>query len=126
MYHLGLVALGGGIGAGCRHLVNFAALRLFGPGLPLGTLTVNVVGGLLMGVVVGYFAHKHQGGGEGLRLFLATGILGGFTTFSAFSLEVVLFWEKGQFTCAVAYVLASVVLSVAAVMAGVALVRTFA
>ena len=96
MVHLALVAIGGAIGAGSRHLVNLAALRLFGPAFPVGTLAVNVIGGLLMGLLAGYFALKYSGGGQGLRLFLATGILGGFTTFSAFSLDAVLLWERGR------------------------------
>lgn len=126
MYHLGLVALGGGIGAGCRHLVNIAALRLFGPGFPVGTLAVNVVGGLLMGILVGYFALRYTGGGQGLRLFLATGILGGFTTFSAFALDAVILWQRGEVLAALAYVTASVVLSIGAVLAGLAMVKAIA
>jgi CrcB protein len=124
MYHLGLVAIGGAIGAGCRHLVGVAAMRLFGLGFPVGTLTVNVVGGLLMGLAAGYFALKYQGAwGEELRLFIATGVLGGFTTFSAFSLDAVLLWERGAVLAALAYVSLSVVLSIAALMAGLALMR---
>src|SRR3712207_1029135 len=96
MYHLGLVAVGGGIGAAARHLVNVAALRLIGPGFPAGTLAVNVAGGLLMGLLAGYLAFKSERGGEALRLFLATGFLGGFTTFSAFSLDAVLLWNRGE------------------------------
>jgi CrcB protein len=126
MTHLMLVALGGAIGAGCRHLVNVGTLRLLGPGFPYGTLTVNVVGGLLMGLVTGYFALLYSGGGQGLRLFLATGILGGFTTFSAFSLDAVVLWERGDLWIAVGYALGSVVLSVLALVAGLYLVRTMA
>ena len=124
MEHLGLVALGGGIGAAARHLVNMAALRLVGPGFPAGTLTVNVVGSLLMGCLAGYFALKHAGGGgQGLRLFLATGVLGGFTTFSAFSLDALLLWQRGEAGLAVAYVAGSVILSIAALAVGLSLVR---
>ena len=125
MVHLALVAFGGAIGAGSRHLVNLAALRLFGPGFPVGTLAVNVIGGLLIGLLAGYFALRYSGGGQGLRLFLATGILGGFTTFSAFSLDAVLLTERGQIGLAALYVLASVVLSIAGLFAGLALVRHF-
>ena len=125
MYHFGLVALGGALGAGCRHLVNLAALRLFGPAFPVGTLTVNVLGGLLMGMLVGWFALRASGGG-GLRLFLATGVLGGFTTFSAFALEAVLLWERGEVLAALLYVTGSFVLSILALVAGIWLVRTFA
>lgn len=123
MIHLALVALGGAIGAGARHLVNLAALRLLGPGFPAGTLAVNVIGGLLMGLLAGYFALKYQAGGEGLRLFLATGILGGFTTFSAFSLDAVLLWERGDVAQALLYVALSVVLSIAALVAGLLFMR---
>lgn len=123
MYQLGLVAVGGGIGATARHLVNIAALRLVGPGFPAGTLTVNVVGGLLMGLLAGYLARRPGGAGEALRLFLATGVLGGFTTFSAFSLDAVLLWERGQTAAALGYVLASVVLSILALLAGLAVMR---
>jgi CrcB protein len=123
MIHLLLVAVGGAIGAGCRHLVNLGALRLFGPSFPVGTLIVNVVGGFLMGIIAGYFALFHTGGGQGLRLFLATGILGGFTTFSAFSLDAVLLWERGDALLGVSYVLLSVVLSILALVAGLYLMR---
>jgi CrcB protein len=127
MLHFGLVMLGGAIGAGCRHLVNLAALRLLGPGFPAGTLAANVVGCLLMGLLAGYFAHRYAGGGgQGLRLFLATGLLGGFTTFSAFSLDAVLLWERGAIFGSLAYVSASVVLSIAALLAGLALTRALA
>ncbi len=123
MYHLFLVALGGAIGAGGRHLVGLATLRLFGPGFPVGTLTVNVIGGLLMGLAAGYFALRYEGGGQDLRLFLAPGILGGFTTFSAFSLDAFLLWEQGQAFAAILYVALSVVLSIAALAAGLMIAR---
>jgi CrcB protein len=124
MHSFLLVALGGAIGAGVRHLVNVVALRLFGPGFPMGTLFVNVAGSLLMGLLAGYLALRYTGGGgQGLRLFLATGILGGFTTFSAFSLDAVALWERGAVGPAVLYVAASVVLSIAALVAGLALMR---
>ena len=126
MIHLLLVALGGAIGAGCRHLVNLGSLRLLGPNYPVGTLTVNVAGGLLMGLLAGYFALRYSGGGQNLRLFLTTGILGGFTTFSAFSLDAVLLWERGDIPGALAYVLLSVVLSIAALVAGLFIMRAFA
>lgn len=127
MLHLAFVAIGGGIGAGARHLVNLAALRLFGSGFPAGTLAVNVIGGFLMGVLAGWFALRYAGeSGQELRLFLATGILGGFTTFSAFSLDAVLLWERGAFGLAALYVVASVALSIGALVAGLALVRALA
>jgi len=126
MYHVSLVALGGAIGAACRHLANAGALRLFGPGFPVGTLAVNIVGGLLMGLLAGSLALRYAGGGQGLRLFLGTGILGGFTTFSAFSLDAVALWQRGDPALASAYVIASVALSIAALLAGLSLARAFA
>jgi len=124
MKHLAFVAVGGAIGSGLRHLVNLAALRLLGPGFPAGTLAVNVIGGLAMGLLVGWLALRYSGGGQGLRLFLATGVLGGFTTFSAFSLDAVTLWERGEPAIAALYVVASVVLAIAAVAVGLALMRT--
>jgi CrcB protein len=126
MYQLGLVALGGGIGASCRHLVNVLAARLLGAGFPAGTLTANVLGGLLMGILAGFLAVRYATGGQGIRLFLGTGLLGGFTTFSAFSLDAVLLWQRGEPVAAIGYVLASVVLSIAALLAGLSLSRVFA
>jgi CrcB protein len=126
MQNLALVALGGGIGAAGRHLANLASLRLFGPNFPAGTLAVNVAGGFLMGLLAGWFAARPTGAGQGLRLFLATGVLGGFTTFSAFSLDAFLLWERGQPAQAAAYVAASVVLSVGALIAGLATMRALA
>ena len=120
--HLFYVALGGALGAGGRHLVGLMSLRLFGSGFPMGTFIVNIVGSFLMGALVAYLAKK---GGDSTqwRLFLATGVLGGFTTFSAFSLDAVLLWERGQASSAIFYVLGSVVLSILALMAGLMLVR---
>lgn len=125
MYHLSLVALGGGIGAGCRHLVNMGALRLFGTGFPAGTMAVNISGSLLMGVLAGWLSLRGSATGE-LRLFLGAGVLGGFTTFSAFSLDAVLLWERGAWASAFAYLLGSVVVSIAALLAGLWLMRAAA
>jgi len=122
--HLLLVAAGGAIGAGSRHLVNVAALRLFGSGLPVATLFVNVLGGFLMGLLAGWLALRATGGGQNARLFLGTGVLGGFTTFSAFSLDAVALWERGAVGASIGYVLASVVLSILALLAGLALARS--
>jgi CrcB protein len=122
MIHLLLVALGGAIGAGARHIVNLSAMRAFGLGFPVGTLFVNVVGSFAMGLAAGYFAFRGEGG-MALRLFLMTGILGGFTTFSAFSLETVLLFERGQVGLAALYVVGSVAGSVAGLVAGLALMR---
>lgn len=126
MQALLLVMGGGALGAGARHLVNMAALRLVGAGFPWGTLTVNAVGSLLMGLLAGWLALKYEGGGQELRLFLATGVLGGFTTFSAFSRDAVLLWERGAHALATGYVLASVMISIAAHVAGLALSRALA
>jgi CrcB protein len=120
---LSQVALGGAIGAALRYLTNVGALRLFGPGFPVATLVVNVAGSFLMGVLVVVLARK---GGNHLAPFLMTGILGGFTTFSAFSLDALTLWERGQTLTAFTYVAASVILSLAAIAAGLALARSFA
>jgi fluoride exporter len=125
MTHLALVALGGAIGASLRHLVNVAALRLFDPAFPVGTLTVNVLGSFAMGLLVAWLALRAEGGGESLRLFLATGVLGGFTTFSAFSLDAMVLWERGAQATALLYVALSVILSIAALATGLWLARSF-
>lgn len=123
MQHLILVALGGGLGAAGRHLVNLAALRAFGPGFPAGTLAVNVAGSLLMGLLVGWLAARAGGSGNALRLFLATGFLGGFTTFSAFSLDVATLWERGALATAALYAGISVAASILALFAGLLAMR---
>jgi CrcB protein len=98
------------------------AMRLFGPAFPVGTLVINILGCLLMGLVAGFFAFRGHLPQEA-RLFLTTGILGGFTTFSAFSLDAALLWERGEVGLAALYVGASVIFSLAAVAAGLALSR---
>jgi CrcB protein len=118
-----IVFLGAGLGGGLRHGVNIAALRLFGASFPYGTLTVNVAGSLIMGLLAGWFAIKADPG-QAWRLFLTTGILGGFTTFSAFSLDVALLYERGTLRLTALYVLASVVMSIAALFAGLFIVRS--
>jgi len=117
-----IVFIGGGIGAAVRHGINLAAFRLVGTGFPYGTLFINVFGSLIMGLTAEYFALK-AGLPQHLRLFLTTGILGGFTTFSAFSLEVALLYERGDLAGSAIYIVASVVLSVAALFAGMAIDR---
>ena len=117
-----IVFLGAGIGGAGRHGVNVLMARLFGTGFPLGTFTVNVVGCFLMGVIAGFFAFRGHLPQEA-RLFLTTGILGGFTTFSAFSLDAALLWERGEGGLAALYVAASVVLTLAGVAAGLATVK---
>jgi CrcB protein len=118
-----LVFIGAGLGGALRHSTNLASARLFGPDLPVGTLVVNLVGSLTIGCIAGYFAVRGHGS-QTLQLFLTTGILGGFTTFSAFSLEAALLWERGQVVNFLVFVLASVILSIGGVFAGLALVRS--
>ena len=120
-----LVFVGGGIGAALRHGVNVGSARTLGFSFPWGTLIVNVVGSLAMGLLAAWFAFRADTGvSQHARLFLTTGILGGFTTFSAFSLDVALLWERGAPGAAVAYAAASVGLSVAGLFAGLWVVRT--
>lgn len=120
-----IVFLGGGIGASLRHGVNIGTARAFGTAFPYGTLTVNVVGSLIMGVLAAYFAFKGDAT-QHWRLFFTTGILGGFTTFSAFSLDVALLYERGEVSLAALYVVLSVAVSIVGLFAGLALVRNFA
>lgn len=119
------VMLGGAFGSGARYLTGRATLSLFGPDFPYGTLAVNLIGGLLMGALVGALA-RAANGGETWRLLLGVGVLGGFTTFSSFSLDAVTMIERGQFTAALGYVLVSVIGSIVALFAGLALTRTVA
>lgn len=120
-----IVFLGGGLGAAIRHGVNMAAAHLAGTSFPYGTLFINVAGSLAMGLIAETFALK-AGLPQHWRLFLMTGVLGGFTTFSAFSLETALLYERGQLAAAAVYVIASVVLAISALFAGLAIVRMFA
>lgn len=114
------VALGGALGASARYLTNTTVTRLLGYGFPVGTLVVNILGSFLMGVLVVVLAKK---GGQAAAPFLMTGILGGFTTFSAFSLDAVTLYERGQSAAAMGYVSGSVVVSIVALMAGLMLAR---
>lgn len=118
-----LVFAGGGIGAALRHGVNRAALAALGSSFPFGTLFVNVAGSFAMGVLAALFLAKGIGD-QGLRLFLTTGILGGFTTFSAFSLDAILLWERGAWTALAIYLAGSVTLSIAALAVGMVAVRS--
>lgn len=117
-----LVFLGGGIGTMCRHGVNRLAL-VYSPNYPAGTLAINIVGCFLMGLLTSWFAFRGEYSSQPLRLFLTTGVLGGFTTFSAFSLDAALLWERGQPAAMMGYAGASLVGSIAAVFAGLALGR---
>jgi CrcB protein len=122
-----LVFLGAGIGGALRHSVNIACARACGVAFPWGTLTVNVVGSFAIGVLAGWLAVKAgETWSQPVRLFFATGILGGFTTFSAFSLDVVVLWERNQALAALGYVAASVVLSIGGLVLGLAVARSLA
>lgn len=120
-----IVFIGGGLGAALRHGVNIAAARLFGLAFPYGTLIENVTGSLVMGLLVGYFAFKGDVS-QPWRLFLTTGILGGYTTFSAFSLDVAALYERGEHALCALYLLASVALAIGGLFAGLWLVRSYA
>lgn len=117
-----LVFLGGGIGSAARHGANILATRVWGFQYPLGTLSVNIIGSFAMGAIVEYWALK-SGMSANARLFLTTGVLGGFTTFSTFSLEAALLAAKGGALWAGVYIAASVVLGIGGLYAGMALVR---
>jgi CrcB protein len=123
MLNLLLVAAGGAIGAGLRHIVNFVALRLVGPSFPWGTMAINIVGSFAMGLFIATLARRYGGSNE-LRLFVATGILGGFTTFSAFSLDFATLWERGATLPAFGYALASLVGAIIALFLGLWLARS--
>jgi CrcB protein len=123
MNHLLLVALGGAAGASARHLVGLASLRLLGPGWPWGTLTVNVVGGLAMGLLIGWLTAAEPPNATALRYGLGVGVLGGFTTFSAFSLEVVAMIERREWIAAGGYVGLSVFGVVGALILGLMIAR---
>ncbi len=113
------VGLGGALGAMARHGVGVVALRALGPNFPWGTLTVNVAGGLAMGLFIAWLTAREPHSAL-LRSFVAAGLLGGFTTFSAFALEAVTLWRDRSAGFAALYVLASVLLSIGALMAGMA------
>jgi CrcB protein len=123
MGNLLLVFLGGGLGSVARWQTGVLATRSLGLGWPWGTLTVNVVGGFLMGVLAGWLAHRGGADQERWRVMIGVGILGGFTTFSSFSLETALMIERRQYLQAGSYALASVVLAVTALFVGLLLAR---
>jgi CrcB protein len=125
LVHLGWVFLGGGIGSALRYGVGRVALAVAGPNFPLATLVVNLLGCTLMGVLVEWLAWRDMGIDASMKLFLATGLLGGFTTFSAFALDAVTLWQRGEALTAAAYAAGSVVLSIVGFLAGMALMRAF-
>lgn len=118
-----IVFLGGGIGAALRHGVNLVTPRLLGNGFPYATLFENITGSLVMGMLAGYFAFRSGGSTQLWRLFLTTGILGGYTTFSTYSLDSILLYERGEIGMATLYALASVALSIGGLAAGLTLMR---
>jgi CrcB protein len=120
--HYLLVFIGGGVGSTLRHTINLICPRLFGNGFPYHTFIINITGSTIMGLIAGYLAFKASAP-QSWRLFLMTGILGGYTTFSAFSLDTALLYERGEVGLALFYVLGSVGFSIAGLFAGLALVR---
>lgn len=118
-----IVFIGAGIGGALRHGVNAGTMRLLGPNFPWWTLAINIIGSLVMGLVAGYFAMRGEAS-QAWRLFLTTGVLGGFTTFSAFSLDTAMLYERGAIGQLAFYVLGSVVLSIGAVFVGLAIMRS--
>lgn len=117
-----IVAAGGALGAAARYAVYLAAVALFGAGFPVGTLAVNVVGSFAMGALVETMATVWSASAQ-MRLFLAVGILGAFTTFSSFSLDVAVLYERGRLVACATYIVASVVLSIGGIFAGMWLFR---
>jgi CrcB protein len=118
-----IVFLGAGIGGALRHGVNLSAAKLFGYGFPFGTLIVNVIGSFAMGLLAGFFAYR-AGIPQHVRLFLTTGVLGGFTTFSTFSLDAALLIERHSFGLAAGYVVGSLAAGLAALFFGLAVFRS--
>ncbi len=115
-----LVFLGAGLGGVLRHGVNLIAART-GTSFPWGTFTINVSGSILMGLVTGWFAAR--GGGMAARLFIATGVLGGYTTFSTYALEAFMLIERGEISSALVYILGSVLLGIGGLAIGLMIMR---
>lgn len=122
MLNIVLVAIGGAIGSVARYLVGVWGVKLAGPNFPWGTITVNVVGAFLIGLMVEMVARRFDASSE-VRVFIVTGIIGGFTTWSSFTLDAVVLFERGDMGLAAVYLLASLVVSFAAIFAGLALGR---
>jgi CrcB protein len=121
-----IVFLGGGLGAALRHGINLGVARWFGTTFPLATLFINVSGSLVMGLIAGYFAFRGGDASQHWRLFLTTGILGGYTTFSTFSLDVAFLYERGEIMQTALYIAGSVALSIFGIFLGLAVARSFA
>jgi CrcB protein len=120
-----LVFVGGGLGSVFRYIVNVICPRILGTNFPYHTFIINITGSTVMGLIAGYLAFKGDAA-QPWRLFLMTGILGGYTTFSAFSLDTAVLYERCEITLAALYVLGSVVLSIIGLFAGLALIRQLA
>ena len=125
MTNILLVALGGAVGSVFRYLAGILAVRLAGVSFPWGTMAINILGGFLMGVFVEVLARRFDASNE-LRLLVAVGVLGGFTTFSSFTLDFAVLWERGALVPAFGYALASVIGSIAALFLGLWLARAVA
>lgn len=123
LFGFAVVFVGAGIGGMLRHGINLLSLRLLGPHFPYGTLAINITGSLAMGLVIGLFAAKGDPG-QTWRFFITTGVLGGYTTFSAFSLDAVVLYERNALGLSALYVLASVVVSIGALLAGLLMMRS--
>lgn len=121
-----IVMLGGALGALGRYHFGRMTVHVFGTGWPWGTLGVNIIGGFLMGALAGWLARHGSAHGEQIRLLIGVGMMGGFTTFSSFSLEVMLMIERGQWGSAAAYALLSVLLAVGGLFTGLMLMRSIA
>ena len=117
-----LIAIGGAIGAVSRHAVSASMLRLFGPNFPVGTMVLNILGSFIMGCLAAYFMNA-AGISQSIKVFLTVGVLGAFTTFSAFSLDTLTLFQRGEVTLAFGYVLGSVILSIGALWGGFMLLK---
>ncbi len=122
MQTLLFIGAGGALGAVLRYLVVLASSRVFGAGFPYGTMTVNIVGSIVMGMIVAHAMHHESLSGE-MRALIITGFLGGFTTFSAFSLDVVSLFERGDNLAVIGYIMGSIILSVVGLMLGMSVVK---
>ena len=120
-----LVFIGGGLGSSLRHTINIVCTRALGTDFPYHTFIINITGSTIMGLIAGYLAFKGEAS-QPWRLFLMTGVLGGYTTFSAFSLDTILLYQRGELGLAALYVILSVALSVGGLLAGLTLVRHLA
>jgi CrcB protein len=118
-----LIFVGGGIGSMLRHAVNQTTAAVLGVNFPFGTLLVNIIGSFIVGLLAGWFALRGGSSSQSLRLFLTTGIVGGFTTFSAFTLDTALLWERGQLGVAALYALGTIAAGLLSLCAGLVIVR---